>query len=77
MPAPTGIYLDILVTFGGLSVVVPPGWRVVYDGALAAGRFEDLTRPVSDPDAPIVRFGGLVALAAVEVTSRPSLQPVD
>lgn len=76
VPAPTGIYLDVLVLFGGLSLVVPPDWRIVFDGALAAGRFEDLTRPVSDPDAPVLRVGGLVTLAGVEVTSRPSLQPV-
>jgi hypothetical protein len=76
MPAPTGIYLDVVVAMGGLSLVVPPGWKVIYDGALAAGRFEDLTRPVSDPDAPVLRIGGLIALAGVEVTSRPSLEPV-
>ena len=76
VPAPTGIYLDVLVLFGGVSLVVPPDWRIVFDGALAAGRFEDLTRPVSDPDAPVLRVGGLVTLAGVEVTSRPSLQPV-
>jgi hypothetical protein len=75
-PAPTGIYLDILVTLGGLSLVIPPGWKVVFEGALAAGRFEDLTRPATDPDAPILRIGGLVALGGVEVTSRPSLQAV-
>jgi hypothetical protein len=75
-PAPTGIYLDVLVTLGGLSLVVPPGWKVVFDGTLAAGRFEDLTRPVNEPDAPIMRIGGLVAAAIVEVTSRPTLQPV-
>jgi hypothetical protein len=76
VPAPTGIYLDVLVGFGGLSLVVPPGWKIVFDGALAGGRFEDLTRPATDPDAPVLRIGGLVTLAAVEVTSRPSLQPV-
>ena len=76
VPAPTGIYLDVLVLFGGLSLVVPPDWRIVFDGALAAGRFEDLTRPVSDPDAPVLRVGGLITLAGVDVTSRPSLQPV-
>lgn len=30
-PAPTGIYLDILVLFGGLSLVVPHGWRVIFE----------------------------------------------
>ena len=76
VPAPTGVYLDILVLFGGLSLVVPPGWRVVFDGAVTAGRFEDLTRPVTDPDAPTLRIGGLVALAVVEATTRPPVEPV-
>jgi hypothetical protein len=76
VPAPTGVYLDILVMCGGLSLVVPPGWRVVFDGAVTAGRFEDLTRPVTDPDAPMLRIGGLVALAVVEATTRPVLEPV-
>lgn len=76
VPAPTGIYLDILVAFGGLSLVIPPGWKVVFDGSVTAGRFEDLTRPVSDPDAPIVRIGGLVALGAVEATTRPPVEAV-
>ncbi len=76
VPAPTGIYLDILVAFGGLSLVVPPGWKVVFDGTVAAGRIEDLTRPVDDPDAPIVRVGGLVALGGVEATTRPLVEVV-
>ena len=76
VPAPTGIYLDILVVFGGLSLVVPPGWRVVFDGTVTAGRIEDLTRPVDDPDAPIVRVGGLVALGGIEATTRPLVEAV-
>jgi hypothetical protein len=76
VPAPTGIYLDILVAFGGLSLVVPPGWKVVFDGTVRAGRIEDLTRPVDDPDAPIVRVGGLVALGGVEATTRPLVEAV-
>jgi hypothetical protein len=76
VPAPTGIYLDILVVFGGLSLVVPPGWSVVFDGTVTAGRIEDLTRPVSDPDAPLVRIGGLVALGGIEATTRPLVEAV-
>jgi len=76
VPAPTGIYLDILVVFGGLSLVVPPGWRVVFDGTVTAGRIEDLTRPVTDPDAPLVRVGGLVAVGGIEATTRPLVEVV-
>jgi hypothetical protein len=76
VPAPTGIYLDILVAFGGLSLVVPPGWRVVFDGTVTGGRIEDLTRPVTDPDAPLVRIGGLVALGGIEATTRPLVEAV-
>jgi hypothetical protein len=48
----------------------------VFDGTVTAGRIEDLTRPVTDPDAPIVRIGGLVALGGVEATTRPLVEAV-
>jgi hypothetical protein len=76
VPAPTGVYLDILVAFGAVGVVLPPGWRVVFDGNVVGGAFEDLTQTASDPDAPIVRIGGLVALGALRATTRPSIEPV-
>jgi hypothetical protein len=76
VPAPTGVYLDILVAFGAVSLVVPPGWRVVFDGKVVGGAFEDLTQTTSDPDAPIVRIGGLVALGALQAATRPSIDPV-
>jgi len=76
VPAPTGIYLDILVVFGGLSLVVPPGWRVLFEGTVTGGRIEDLTRPVTDPDAPLVRIGGMVALGGIEATTRPLVEAV-
>lgn len=75
-PAPTGIYLDVLVGLGGLSLMVPPGWRVVFDGSLVAGGFEDLTHPVTDPDAPLVRLGGLIVLGGLRAVSRPLVEPV-
>lgn len=76
VPAPTGVYLDIVVAFGAVSLVLPPGWRVVFDGDVVGGGFEDLTRTTSDPDAPIVRIGGLVALGALRAATRPSIEPV-
>lgn len=76
VPAPTGVYLDILVAFGAVGLVVPPGWRVVFDGSVVAGAFEDLTQTTSDSDAPILRLGGMVAFGSVRATTRPSIEPV-
>jgi hypothetical protein len=75
-PAPTGIYLDALVTFGSLELVVPPGWRVVFDGDLIAGAFDDGTDPASDADAPVVRIGGIVFFGGIRATTRSQLEAV-
>ena len=76
-PAPTGIYLDVLVVFGGLSLVVPNGWRVVFDGSAFGGGFDDATQAAPDPDAPILRLGGLVIAGGIRATTRSSVEPVD
>ena len=76
VPAPTGVYLDILVLFGGVNLVIPPGWKVVFVGDVVAGGFEDLTRDNSDPDAPIVRVGGLVAMGGLRATTRLPVEAV-
>jgi hypothetical protein len=75
-PAPTGVFLDVLVVTGGLDLIVPDGWGVVFDGSVIAGGFDDETVPVDDPDAPQLRIGGVVALGGVRVRSRPSLTVV-
>ena len=75
-PAPTGIYLDVLVVFGGLSLVVPHGWRVVFDGTVLGGGFDDATQTPTDPDAPIVRLGGLVTAGGIRATTRSSVEAV-
>jgi len=75
-PAPTGIYLDVLVVFGGLSVLVPHGWRVVFDGTVFGGGFDDATQATTDPDAPIVRLGGLVTAGGIRATTRPPVEAV-
>lgn len=76
VPAPTGIYIDALVICGGMSLLVPPGWRVVFDGTVFGGDFEDLTQTVSDPDAPIVRIGGLIALGGLRASTRLPVEVV-
>lgn len=75
-PAPTGVYLDVLVVFGGLNLVVPNGWRVVFDGSMFGGGFDDATQLPTDPDAPLVRLGGLVAAGGIRATTRSAIEPV-
>ena len=75
-PAPTGIYLDVLVAFGGLELVIPHGWRVAFDGSVFAGGFDDSTEPTSDVDAPLVRIGGLVVFGGVRATTRSQVEAV-
>jgi hypothetical protein len=75
-PAPTGIYIDVLVVFGGLSLVIPNGWRVVFDGTAFGGGFDDATQVATDPDAPILRIGGLVVAGGIRATTRSSVEPV-
>ena len=76
VPAPTGIYLDILVGFGGVDLVVLPGWKVVFEGSTWGGGFADLTHPTSDPDSPMLRLGGLLALGGLRATTRLPVEAV-
>jgi hypothetical protein len=75
-PAPTGIYLDIAIVMGGLSLVVPSGWRVEYDGTAFAGGFDDATQTTADPDAPVVRVGGYVVMGGFRATTRSPVEAV-
>lgn len=69
-PAPTGIYLDLAVVMGGVSIVVPEGWRVKFEGNLTAGGFQDETRTTADEDALTVTVTGFVFLGGVQATTR-------
>jgi hypothetical protein len=75
-PAPTGIYLDVAVVMGGLSLVVPEGWRVRFEGKLAAGGFSDETRTTADQDQPTVTITGFVVLGGVQATTRSPVAAV-
>ena len=76
-PAPTGIYLDIAVFMGGLSMVVPQGWRVRYEGSTFAGGFDDATQTTADPDAPTVTVGGFLVLGGLSATTRSPVEAVE
>jgi hypothetical protein len=75
-PAPTGIYLDVLVWMGGVDLVVPQGWRVEFTGKVIFGGFDDATQTTADHDAPTVRIGGVIALGGLQATTRSPLEVV-
>ncbi len=75
-PAPTGIYLDVLNIFGGLDLVIPHGWRLDFDGSLVAGGFSDETESTDDPDAPLVRVGGLILFGGMRASTRSQVEVV-
>jgi hypothetical protein len=75
-PAPTGIDLDVLVAFGGVELVIPYGWKVIFEGSTYAGGFNDSTEPVDDPDAPVVRISGILCFGGVRAASRPQVEAV-
>ena len=69
-PAPTGIFLDLAIAMGGLSVVVPEGWRVKFDANLMAGGFSDETRTTAEDDVPTITITGFVVMGGVQVTTK-------
>lgn len=75
-PAPTGIHLDLIVLMGGVSLVVPEGWRVRFDARSIMGGFSDTTRTTADPDAPTVTITGTVAFGGLQATTRSPVEAV-
>lgn len=73
-PAPTGIHLDVIVVMGGLSLVVPEGWRVKFEGRAVAGGWSDETRTTADDDVPTVTVTGLVVLGGVQARTTSPVQ---
>jgi hypothetical protein len=69
-PAPTGVYLDLLVVGGGVELIVPKGWRVEFTGKTIAGGFDDATSTDSNPDAVKIHVGGIVAGGGVHITNK-------
>lgn len=75
-PAPTGIYLDLLVWMGRVDLVVPLGWRVDFTGKVIFGGFDDATQTTADPDAPTVKIGGLIVFGGLDATTKSPLEVV-
>lgn len=69
---PEGAEIDVVAIFGGVDVVVPPGWRVQMDGpAIFGGNANDSGR-IKTPadDAPVLRVHALSVFGGVEVEDR-------
>lgn len=75
-PSPTGIHLDLAVIFGGVSLVVPEGWRVRSELNVIMGGYADDTSTTADPDVPTVVLTGLVLMGGVQALSKPIIEVV-
>ena len=61
---------------GGLSLIVPQGWRVEYHGSMFAGGFDDATATTADPDAPVVTVDGMIVFGGFQATTRSPVEAV-
>lgn len=68
-PAPTGVDIDLAVVAGGVSVVVPEGWRVRFQGRTVLGGWADDTKTTAEGDTPRVNITGYVVLGGLQVTT--------
>lgn len=73
-PAPTGVFLDLAVVMGGVSLIVPAGWRVRFEGRLMGGGYSDDTRTTAEEDVPTVTVTGFVLMGGVQATTRSPIE---
>ncbi|MCB1247152.1 MAG: hypothetical protein KDB69_07800, partial [Acidimicrobiia bacterium] len=68
-PAPTGIYIDLAMIFGGLDLVIPEGWKVDFTGTVLAGGFDDMTATDANSEATTVHIGGIMIMSGARVAN--------
>ncbi|HJQ77981.1 MAG TPA: hypothetical protein VJ948_12080 [Acidimicrobiia bacterium] len=68
-PAPTGIRLDLAVVMGGVSLVVPEGWRVRYEGKSVMGGWSDQTKTTAEVDVPTVTVTGFLVMGGLQAAT--------
>jgi hypothetical protein len=59
--------IEVFAMWGGIEIVVPPGWRVQSDVTPIMGGYEDSTMPPTDPDAPLLIVRGFVVMGGIDV----------
>jgi hypothetical protein len=67
-PVPEGAAVSATAVFGGVDVVVPPGWSVSIRGLPLFGGWDDTTARTADgPDVPRLEIQALVVFGGLEV----------
>lgn len=68
-PAPEGAQVNATAVFGGVDVIVPPGWNISVSGTPILGGVEDKTDhdQKAAADAPTLSVDGLAIFGGVEV----------
>lgn len=75
-PAPTGIDLDLMVVMGGVSIVVPEGWKVKNNVKIFAGGLDARAMPPTDDDVPVVNLRGTVVMGGVQIAHKALVESV-
>ena len=65
--AADGAVLDLFVAFGGITIVVPPGWKVTSAVLPLFAGFEDKSRPAPDGPTGQLTVRGQALFGGIEV----------
>jgi hypothetical protein len=68
--AADGARLSVGALFGGVSIRVPPGWRVEKTMRAVAGGVEVSGEDPADPDAPLLVIDGYALFGGVSVSRK-------
>jgi hypothetical protein len=63
--------LSLTALFGGIQLIVPPGWRIERDIKAVAGGCEVSGEDSDDPDAPVLRLEGRAVCGGIAVSRKP------
>lgn len=65
-----GAHLKLTAIFGGVSIRIPPGWRVELTPKALMGGIDARARDADDPDAPTLTIDGLAVFGGIAVGAK-------
>jgi hypothetical protein len=65
-----GARLKLTTIFGGISIRIPPGWRVERRTKALMGGIDVRDRDADDPDAPTLTIDGLAVFGGIAVGAK-------